>query len=103
MTFQKCVIADYILAEKRPGGVCYTELPGAGLDKVFGIEREDVFCISHETQIKNNSYGIKKGCILEELILNTAESLDGEYVPGCYLKTKNKIEGLSYFNIISII
>jgi len=23
------VIADYILAEKRPGGLCYTELPGA--------------------------------------------------------------------------
>jgi len=93
-----CVIADYILAEKRPGGVCYTELPGAGFDKVFGIEREDVFCISHETLIKNNTYGIKKGCIIEELILNTAVSMDEEYVPGCYLKTKNTYgSGYAYY------
>ena len=76
------VIADYILAEKRPGGLCYTSLPGAGLDAVFGIEREDVLYISHPVMERDNRLGIKVGSIVEEILLCGADSIGGEYMPG---------------------
>ena len=62
------VIADYILAEKEPGGFCYTSLPGGGLDKVFGIEREDVLYIAHPSMLEENSLGIDVGSFVEEII-----------------------------------
>lgn len=84
------VVADYILAEKRPGGVCYTQLPGAGLDNVFGIEREDVWSIAHPSMVKENTFGIDKGNILEQVLLRGAESVEGEYEPEFPLVTVNE-------------
>lgn len=83
------VIADYILAEKRPGGLCYTQLPGAGLDKVFGIEREDVLYMAHPALVKENTYGVTTGMFVEELILKGALSVGGEYMPGYHMVTEN--------------
>ena len=76
------VIADYILAEKRPGGLCYRDLPGAGLSEVFGIEREDVLYTAHPALVRENSFGIGVGTFVEEVIPTTASSAGGEYLPG---------------------
>lgn len=83
------VIADYILAEKRPGGLCYTALPGAGLDKVFGIEREDVLYIAHPVMERPNKLGIKTGCMIEQVLLNSAKNVGGEYMQDFPLITEN--------------
>ena len=94
------VIADYILAEKMPGGFCYTSLPGAGLDRVFGIEREDVLFIAHKNMERKNSFGIGEGNFVEEVILTSARSMDEEYGEGYPLLTENKyFEG--YANYIA--
>lgn len=83
------VIADYILAEKRPGGLCYTSLPGGGLDRVFGIEREDVLFIAHPVMERENSLGIETGSMIEQIVLTHAESVGGEYMPEYPLIAKN--------------
>lgn len=83
------VIADYILAEKRPGGVCYTQLPGAGLDHVFGIEREDVLYIAHPTMERENNLGIAVGTTVEQILLRGAKSIGGEYMPEYPLISEN--------------
>lgn len=83
------VIADYILAEKRPGGLCYTELPGAGLDKVFGIEREDVLFMAHPTMVKENTFGITFNTFIEQVNLMGAKSVDGEYMSGYPMVLEN--------------
>lgn len=83
------VIADYILAEKRPGGVCYTQLPGAGLDEVFGIEREDVLFIAHPTMERRNLLGIETGSRVEEINLTGAKQLGEAYMPGYPLMTEH--------------
>jgi beta-galactosidase GanA len=83
------VIADYILAEKRPGGLCYTELPGAGLDKVFGIEREDVLFMAHPTMVKENTFGITLNTFIEQVNLMGAKSVDGEYMSGYPMVLEN--------------
>lgn len=93
------VIADYILAEKRPGGFCYTTLPGAGFDSLFGIEREDVLYIAHPTMERENRLGIEVGTIVEELILQQAQSIGGEYMPGYPLISKNQYESGEAFYI----
>ena len=84
------VIADYILAEKRAGGLCYTELPGAGLDTVFGIEREDVLYIAHPTMERKNSFGIKTGTIIEQVSLHGGKSISEEYMPQFPLMTEHR-------------
>ena len=84
------VIADYILAEKRLGGRCYTSLPGAGFDKLFGIEREDVLAIAHPTMERKNPLGIETGCMIEQIILNEAKSICGEYMPEYPLMSENQ-------------
>ncbi len=92
------VIADYILAEKRPGGVCYTNLPGAGFDKVFGIEREDVLYMAHPSLVEENSFGITTKMFVEELVLNEAKSIDGEFKEGYPLLTENSFgKGKAYY------
>jgi beta-galactosidase GanA len=83
------VIADYILAEKRPGGLCYIDLPGAGFTKVFGIEREDALYIAHPTLERENNLGIKVGTMVEQVIPVTAKSIGGEYMPEYPLITEN--------------
>ncbi|MBE6613636.1 MAG: glycosyl hydrolase family protein [Ruminococcaceae bacterium] len=82
------VIADYILAEKKPGGRCYFELPGAGLDKVFGIEREDIRVIEHPSLCRENTAGIAQGGIMEIIHPTTARVLE-EYNPGEAIITEN--------------
>lgn len=84
------VIADYILGEKRPGGVCYTQIPGAGLDEVFGIDREDVLYMAHPVMVKDNHFGIGRGSFVEELNLITAQRLEEEYQPGYPVITRNE-------------
>jgi hypothetical protein len=83
------VIADYILAEKRPGGLCYTSLPGAGLDTVFGIEREDVLYIAHPVMERENPLGIAVGSMIEQVIPTTAKAVEKEYMPGFPMMTEN--------------
>lgn len=83
------VIADYILAEKRPGGLCYTSLPGAGLDKVFGIEREDVLFIAHPVMERENNLGIETGTTIEQLLLIDAKSIGGKYLEDFPLISQN--------------
>ena len=83
------VIADYILAEKKPGGFCYTSLPGGGLDKVFGIDKEDALYIAHPTMLRENTFGIDLNTMVEEINLNTAKSIEDEYKPGYPLVTEN--------------
>ena len=83
------LIADYILAEKRPGGLCYRQLPGAELSEVFGIEREDVLYTAHPTLVRENSFGIGEGTFVEEVIPTTAKSAAEEYMPGYPLMLVN--------------
>ncbi len=81
------VIADYLLAEKRPGGFCYYSLPGAGLDKVFGVERDDIRVIEHRSQLTDGA-GIFLGGIMETIIPSSAKVLE-EYKNGDPLITLN--------------
>lgn len=67
------VIADFILAEKQPGGFCYYDLPGGGLNKVFGIEREDINVIENNSLYEKNSFGILPSTIMEIVTPTTAE------------------------------
>lgn len=83
------VIADYILAEKRPGGVCYYDWPGAGFDKVFGIERDDVLYIDHPVLLKENTAGIRLKSVMELISCTTASVLE-EYQPGQPVITSNQ-------------
>lgn len=69
------VIADYILAEKKPGGFCYFDLPGGGLDKVFGFERDDISVIESNSLYKPNSFGILPKTIMELVTPTTAKVL----------------------------
>ncbi len=94
------VIADYILAEKKPGGFCYTSLPGGGLDEVFGIEREDVLSIAHKTMEKENTFGITVGDYVEELILTDAKCISESYGDGYPILTENQY-GKGYANYIA--
>lgn len=70
------VIADFLLAEKRPGGICYRTLPGAGLHKVMGVEREDVRLIEHPTQFTEGATGLRLGATMEILCPTSAEALE---------------------------
>lgn len=83
------VIADYLLAEKYPGGGCYIDRPGGGLDRVFGIEREDVFYIPDPVFERENTFGVKIGSFIEEINLHGAESVAGEYMPGYAMMTEH--------------
>jgi beta-galactosidase GanA len=94
------VIADYILAQKMPGGFCYTELPGGGLSKVFGIEHEDVLAIAHKTMERENTFGVAKGDFVEELVLTDARSVSESYGEGYPLLTENQY-GKGYANYIA--
>jgi len=67
------VIADYILAEKMPGGFCYASLPGGGLDAVFGIEREDILVMEDPAMLQDNHFGIRKDGIMDIVLPVTAE------------------------------
>ncbi|MCR5264706.1 MAG: beta-galactosidase [Clostridiales bacterium] len=69
------VIADYILAEKKPGGFCYVDLPGGGLNKVFGIDRDDILVLEDPSMIEENAYGIVRDGMMDIVVPSTAEVL----------------------------
>ncbi len=69
------VIADYILAEKKPGGFCYFDLPGGNLDKVFGFERDDISVIENNSLYIPNNLGILPKTIMELVSPTTAKVL----------------------------
>ncbi len=90
------VIADYILAEKKPGGFCYFDLPGANLDKVFGFERDDISVIENNSLYIKNSLGILPKTIME-LVTPTTASVLATYDENPAL-TKNLYgEGTAYY------
>ncbi len=82
------VIADFILAEKAHGGLCYRTLPGAGLAEVFGIEREDVRLIEHPSQLEENAPGIHLGSTME-IVEPTSASVLAAYRKTDPLVTQN--------------
>lgn len=59
------VIADYNLADKRPGGRCYEERPGGGLQKVFGIDVDDILVVKHPVELEENSFGVDIDIVTE--------------------------------------
>lgn len=90
------VIADYILAEKKPGGFCYFDLPGGGLDKVFGFERDDISVIENNSLYKQNSYGILPKTIMELISPTTAKVL-AEYNGEPALTENSYGKGKAYY------
>lgn len=68
------VIADYLLADKKPGGLCYMKMP-RDFEKMFGIEKEDILFFEHPSQLSENDLGIKLKTCIEELIVTDAEVL----------------------------
>lgn len=90
------VIADYILAEKKPGGFCYFDLPGGELDKVFGFERDDISVIENNSLYTPNSLGILPKTIMELVTPTTAEVL--ETYDGSPALTENHFgKGVAYY------
>ena len=72
-----CVIADHNLAFKQPDGRAWSLLPGGGLDKVFGFEKEECQYLEHATLLpKNNVYGIPLATFLDVVTATTAEVLE---------------------------
>ncbi len=61
------VITDQGLASKRLSGWCYISLPGAGLDKLFGVEKEDIIYIDGEGQLPEE--------VMKELPIGTSLDL----------------------------
>lgn len=68
------VIADFVLAEKKPQGFCYYELPGAGLQKVFGIDRDEVYKAEDCSTFEENSLGVVRNGLMDVISLTTAEA-----------------------------
>ena len=62
------------MAEKKPQGFCYYDLPGAGLDKVFGIDRDEVYKAEDCSSFEENSLGVVRNGLLDVLSLTTAEA-----------------------------
>lgn len=68
------VIADYLLADKKVGGLCYTNMP-ADFETMFGIEKEDILFIEHPSQLSENHLGIRLKTVIEELDVKDAKVL----------------------------
>ena len=68
------VIADYLLADKKPGGLCYMKMP-QDFEKMFGIEKEDILFFEHPSQLSENDLGIKLKTCVEEIIVTDATVL----------------------------
>ena len=74
-----CVIADVNLAFKQPDGRAWRNLPGGGLDRVFGFEKDEVQKIDDECLLpKENPYGIKTGTYVDLVTPTTAEIVVGD-------------------------
>ena len=76
-----CVVADHNLAFKQTDGRAWRLLPGGGLDKVFGFEKEESQYLEHESHLpRDNAYGIPLSTFLDIVTPTTAEVVerDGE-------------------------
>jgi len=72
-----CVIADHNLAFKQSDGRVWRTLPGGGLDKVFGFEKEEDLFIDHKCLLpKDNRYGIIEKDFMDIVTPTTAEVLE---------------------------
>ncbi len=72
-----CVIADHNLAFKQSDGRAWRLLPGGGLDKVFGFEKDEEQYLEHECLLpRDNPYGIATGDFLDLVTPTTAEVLE---------------------------
>ena len=72
-----CVIADHDLAFKQSDGRIWRTLPGGGLDKVFGLEKEEDQFLDHKSLLpKNNPYGVAVKDFLGIVTPTTAEVLE---------------------------
>ena len=72
-----CVIADHNLAFKQSDGRAWRTLPGGGLDKVFGFEKEEDLYLDHKCLLpKNNPYGIAVKDFMDLVTPTTAEVLE---------------------------
>lgn len=72
-----CVIADHNLAFKQTDGHAWRMLPGGGLDKVFGFEKDEEMFLDHKSLLpKDNRYGIAVKDFIDILSPTTAEVLE---------------------------
>ena len=72
-----CVIADHNLAFKQSDGRAWRMLPGGGLDKVFGFEKDEDLFLDHKCLLpKNNPYGIAVKDFMDLVTPTTAEVLE---------------------------
>jgi len=72
-----CVIADHNLAFKQSDGRAWQTLPGGGLDKVFGFEKDEDLYLEHKSLLpKDNRYGIAEKDFMDLVTPTTAEVLE---------------------------
>ena len=72
-----CVIADHNLAFKQSDGRAWRMLPGGGLDKVFGFEKDEEQFLDHKSLLpKDNPYCIAEKDFLDLVTPTTAEVLE---------------------------
>ena len=72
-----CVIADHNLAFKQSDGRAWRMLPGGGLDKVFGFEKDEEQFLDHQSLLpKDNPYCIAEKDFLDLVTPTTAEVLE---------------------------
>lgn len=72
-----CVVADHNLAFKQSDGRVWRMLPGGGLDKVFGFEKDEEQFLEHASLLpSDNPYGIATGDFLDLVLPTTAEVLE---------------------------
>ncbi|MGI5869004.1 MAG: beta-galactosidase [Kiritimatiellia bacterium] len=72
-----CVIADHNLAFKQSDGRAWRMLPGGGLDKVFGFEKDEDQFLDHKCLLpQDNPYGVAVKGFLDLVSPTTAEVLE---------------------------
>ncbi len=72
-----CVIADVNLAFKQTDGRAWRNLPGGGLDEVFGFEKEWAMFLDDESQLpKPNPYAVPTQTFLDIVTPTTAEVVE---------------------------
>ena len=72
-----CVIADHNLAFKQSDGRAWQTLPGGGLDKVFGFEKDEDLFLEHKSLLpKDNRYGVAEKDFMDLVTPTTAEVLE---------------------------
>lgn len=67
------LIADQYFGFKDRIGRAFLSQPGAGFDKVFGIERDDVVYMNHISRVPENNFDIKTQTAIDIITPTTAE------------------------------